>query len=284
MVSQPFHNSRADLPAGTLVSGRYRLQRELGRGRATVTYQALDIRHGTPVAVRVALLGTQEQARLRREVMAAWEIAHDQVVRVHGLFEEEQRSFVVMDLIAGQDLGTRVGSQGPLSAEEAAAIGRGVALALRAAHRRGILHRQVAPGNILIGPQTRAYLSDFGSAGVGVPPDSLRDFQAPEVTAGQAADVRSDLYSLGLCLYFALTGKLPARQHPDRPPMPAADGHHPSKSVASVPAWLDEAVAAATAALPADRYPSAGRLAEVLIPRAPDPDFRPSTARISLRA
>ena len=167
--------------------------------------------------------------------------------------------------------------------DEAAAIGRGVALALRAAHRRGILHRHVSPGNILIGPETRGHLSDFGSAGLGAARDSGRDFQAPEVTAGQAADVRADLYSLGMCLYYGLTGRLPARRDPSRPPLPAADGQHPARWAPTVPAWLDEAVAASTAALPADRYPSAGRLAEVLTPGGAGTDFSELPAPISLR-
>ncbi len=283
MVSQ-YHNSPAFvLPTGTLLSGRFRLQREIGRGRAATVYLAFDTQRATEVAVRVVRLATQEQARLRREVFAAWDIAHDHVVRVHGCFEEGELSCVVMDHIAGPDLGRRVEQRGPLTSDEAAAVGRGIALALRAAHRRGILHRHVSPGNILIGGETRALLADFGSAGAGAPAASGRDFQAPEVASGQAADARADVYSLGMCLYYGLTGRLPVRQDPSRPPLPAADGHRPAKWVASIPAWLDEAVAVATAALPADRYGSAGRLAEVLTP-GHAPAFSSLPAAISVRA
>ncbi len=284
MVSQTFHSQPVAFATGTLLSGRYRLLREIGRGPAATVYLALDTRQGIEVALRVVRLGAQDQARLRREVFAAWDIEHDHVVRVQGCFEEGEFSCLVLDFIPGPDLGRRVAETGPLSPDEAAAVGRGIGLALRAAHRRGILHRQVTPGNILIAPETRALLADFGAAGLGARRASSRDFAAPEVLSGQPADARSDVYSLGLCLYFALTGRLPARQLPDRPPLPAADGHRPARLVPGLPDWLDEAVAAATAALPADRYPSAGRFAEVLTPVRGSGPFRIDPAPVIVRS
>jgi serine/threonine-protein kinase len=111
----------------------------------------------------------------------------------------------------------------------------------------------------------RARLTDFGCAGYG-PRDArgARDYRAPEVLAGQAADGRADVYGLGLSLYFALTGELPPGQAPERPITAIADGHRPSRLSPTVPAWLDDAIARATAALPADRFSSAGRPAEAL--------------------
>ncbi len=284
MVSQYLHSPAVLLPPGMLLSGRYRLQRELGRGRAAVVYLAHDLSLDAPVAVRVLALTAPEQARHRREVLAAWDIGHDHIVRVHGCFEEGERSFVVMDHIAGPDLGRRVAQGGTLSVDETAAVGRGIALALRAAHRRGILHRHVSPGNILLGPEMRACLGDFGSAGAGAGPETGRDFLAPELVSGQAADTRSDIYSLGLCLYYALTGQLPVRQDPSRPLPPAANGHRPGRLLRAIPEWMDDAIAAATAALPADRYASAGRLAEALTPGAGTQDFSPPRTPISVRA
>jgi serine/threonine protein kinase len=153
--------------------------------------------------------------------------------------------------------------------DEAAAIGRGTALGLQAAHRRGLLHRNVKPGNILIGAEVRARLSDFGISGlIGSDRTNHRkDFLAPEVLAGQPADGRSDLYGLGLSLFFGLTGELPARQAEGHQPQALADGHRPSRLRPTVPPWLDDAIAQATAALPADRFSSAGRFAEALAPR-----------------
>ena len=284
MVSQPFHSQPVAFPNGTLLSGRYRLLREIGRGPAATVYLALDTRQGIEVAVRAVRLGAQDQARLRQEVFAAWDLVHDHIVPVHGCFEEGEFSCLVLEHVPGPDLGRRVTDMGPLSADEAAAVGRGIGLALRAAHRRGRLHRHVTPGNVLIAPETRALLADFGAAGLGAPRGSGQDYAAPEVLAGQPADARSDVYSLGMCLFFGLTGRLPARQLPERPPLPAADGHHPGRLVPTIPDWLDEAVAAATAALPADRYPSAGRFAEVLTPVRGSGPFRIDPAPVIVRS
>ena len=284
MVSQYLHSPAVLLPPGMLLSGRYRLQRELGRGRAAVVYLAHDRTLDAPVAVRVSALTAPEQARHRREVLAAWDIAHDHIVRVHGCFEEGERSFVVMDYVAGPDLGRRVAESGPLTVDETAAVGRGIALALRAAHRRGILHRHVSPGNIMLGPETRACLGDFGSAGVGAGPETGRDFLAPEVVSGQAADTRADIYSLGMCLFFALTGRLPERQDAGRPPAPVANGHRPARLLQGIPEWMDAAIAAATAALPADRFASAGRLAEALTPGTGTPDYSPPRTPMTVPA
>jgi serine/threonine-protein kinase len=190
------------------------------------------------------------------------------VVAVRGCFEIEQCVSIVMDYVAGPDLGTRAAA-GVVTPEEAAAIGRGTALGLQAAHRRGLLHRNVKPGNILIGAEVRARLADFGISGLtgGDQPNHRNDYISPEVLAGQPADGRSDLYGLGLSLFFGLTGELPTRQAEGQPPHALADGHRPSRLRPAVPPWLDDAIAKATAALPADRFSSAGRFAEALAPR-----------------
>jgi len=144
-----------------------------------------------------------------------------------------------------------------------------VALALRAAHRTGLLHRHVTPQNILVEPELRARLTDLGCAGIAAhtgdngDPD---DYLAPELTVGHGVDPRSDLYSLGLSLHYALTGRLPERPADARRIPALSDGHRPSRLSAGVPAWLDDAIARATAALPADRFPSATRMLDALTP------------------
>jgi serine/threonine protein kinase len=274
MVSNSNHGSDIGLGLGTLLQGRYRLARELGRGAASVVYQGVDHHQGAEIALKVLALPPAERARVRQEVMSAWDVTHDHIVPLRGWFETGERCCVVMDYVAGPDLATRV-SVAPLTPDEAAAIGRGIALGLQAAHRRGTLHRQVKPTNILIGPEVRARLSDFGCAGFGQDggTPSGEDYLAPEVLAGQPADGRTDLYALGLNLYFGLTGRLPERQV-GRPLQAAADGHRPSRVRPTVPPWLDDAIAKATAALPADRFSSAGRFADALAPgigRAAEP-------------
>lgn len=266
-VSNSNHGPDIGLGLGTLLQGRYRLARELGRGSASVVYQGVDHHQGADIALKVLALPPAERARVRQEVMSAWDVTHDHIVPLRGCFETGERCCVVMDYVAGPDLASRV-SVAPLTPDEAAAIGRGIALGLQAAHRRGTLHRQIKPTNILIGPEVRARLSDFGCAGFGRNRETPNgeDYLAPEVLAGQPADGRTDLYALGLNLYFGLTGRLPERQGPGRPLQAVADGHRPSRVRSTVPPWLDDAIAKATAALPADRFSSAGRLADALAP------------------
>lgn len=269
------------LATGAPLQGRYRLSRELAAGARATVYLADDHHLGDEAAIKVLALPPAERARLRHEVLAAWEVTHDHIVPVRSCFEYGEQCFVAMDYVAGPSLAGRVATA-PLTPDETAAIGRGIALALQAAHRRGILHRHVTPGNILIAPEVRARLADFGSAGFGWGSDHVgkQDFVAPEVLGGQAADPRADLYGLGLCLYMALTGRLPERHSSEGPLRSTADGHRPSRLRPTVPPWLDDAIAQATAALPADRFASAGRLAEAL---APGPT-RPQGSLITVRA
>ena len=258
----------AALRPGLVLQGGYRPTRELGRGPGSIVYHAEDLPRQTEVAIKVIPASAEGRAALRREALKAWELAHEHVVAIRGCFETGQACCIVMDYVAGPDLATRARAA-PLTPDEAAAIGRGTALGLQAAHRRGLLHRNVKPSNILIGSEVRARLTDFGVSGLTgrehAPGRS--DYLAPEVLAGQPADPRSDLYGLGLSLYVGLTGELPPRALPGRPPQPVADGYRPSRLRSAIPDWLDDAVAIATAALPADRFSSAGRLADALTPK-----------------
>lgn len=264
---------------GAPLQGRYRLIRELAARPGASVYLADDHHLGDAAAVKVLSLAPADRARLRHEVLAAWEVAHDHIVLVRGCFEIDDLCFVATEYVSGPSLKDRVASS-PMSPDETAAVGRGIALALQAAHRRGILHRHVRPGNILIAAEVRARLVDFGSAGFGWDPrDPARHhFMAPEVLGGQAPDPRADVYGLGLCLFAALTGRLPDRPTSEGPLPYLADGHRPSRLRPTVPPWLDDAIAQATAALPADRFASAGRLAEALAPghvtSAGVPDYR----------
>jgi serine/threonine-protein kinase len=252
------------LNPGLLLQARYRIIRELGRGPASQVCLAQDHHQGDLVALKAMLLSPRERLRVRRDVMAAWEIDHPHVIPVHGCFEVGDRIVVAMGYVDGPDLESLVRS-GPLSADQAAAIGRGVALGLQAAHRHGVLHHHVTPRNILVGPEVRACLGDFGSSGIS-PGSSASGFGAPEVAGGQRPDGRGDIFGLGMSLFFAVTGRLPERSRPDQAPLAAADGYRPSRLRPTVPAWFDDAIAIATAALPADRFSSPGRLAAALAP------------------
>lgn len=257
-----YHSPLVGLTTGSLLQGRYRLLRETGGSPASAIYLARDVEAGTDVTVKVFSLPEEYRERLRREAAAVRDLEHEHIARLHDFFESGERSILVSDHVGGPDLASHLAAGGPLVAEEVAAIGRGIALALRSAHRRGLLHRGVSPRSILLAPEIRARLIDFGVADV----EGDRDYRAPENLSGQGADGRADLYGLGLTLYFLIVGELPPRQARELPPLPSPDGYRPSTVRPSVPAWLDAAVAQATAALPADRFLSAGRFAEALTP------------------
>jgi serine/threonine protein kinase len=260
------------LTPGLLLQGRYRLQREIGRGPGTAVFEAWDNGENRALALKALVLPESAWQRLHREVELARDVTGHHCVPVFDSFEEQGVAWVVSELVKAPNLSVLLDRGGPLPAEDVAAIGRGVALALRAAHRTGLLHRHVVPPNILIEAELRARLTDLGCAGVAIhatesgDPD---DYLAPELTGGQGVDPRSDLYSLGLSLHYALTGRLPERPTDARRTPALSDGHRPSRLSAGVPDWLDDAIARATAALPADRFPSAGRMLDALTPGGP---------------
>jgi hypothetical protein len=264
-----------------MLRGRYEILREIGRGGYSVVYQARDRDVGGDVAVKLLVpppaTAHLARERLRREVHAVRGLSHANIVAVYDLLDEEPWSFIVMEYVAGSDLHIRVRDRGPLPADEAVRVGRDVAAALGAAHRRGILHRDVKPQNILLDAEGRARLTDFGSArldgqigitGTGSLAGTLA-YAAPEVLAGRRGDARADVYALGLTLYHALTGELPGRPSAHLPPPPVPEGYRPAPLAAGCPPWLDAVVARATAASAEGRYPTAAALDEALAAAAP---------------
>ncbi|OLT36300.1 hypothetical protein BJF79_06745 [Actinomadura sp. CNU-125] len=203
----------------TVIAGRYRLVRELGRGGMGRVWEAADEVLRRRVAVKEVVfpadLDAGERARLCRravrEARAAGMLDHASIIAVHDVLVEDDRPWIVMELVDGRSLREAM----PVEPREAARIGASVLDALRAAHRAGVLHRDVTPGNVLLAADGRVVLSDFGIADLDGDPALTRTgtvlgspgYIAPERLDGRDVDGRSDLFSLGATLYAAVEGR-----------------------------------------------------------------------------
>jgi eukaryotic-like serine/threonine-protein kinase len=210
---------------GTLVAERYRLREVVGRGGMGVVWLATDELLRRDVAVKEivwpAQLGEAERddlcERAMREARTAARLNHPNVIRVFDVVEDDGRPWIVMQFIRYLSLRDVVREQGPLTPRRVARIGLGILDALQAAHAAGVLHRDVKPGNVLLGPDDEVVLTDFGmavadgstaltAAGklIGSPA-----YMAPERARGEPATRAADMWSLGATLYTAVEGRPP---------------------------------------------------------------------------
>lgn len=272
------------------LAGEYSIQRELGRGGMGIVYLARDVQLDRDVAIKVlpAQVAEQPEARARflREARTAAGLSHPHVVPIHRVGEAGGFVFFVMSYVEGETLGQRLRDLGPLAPGDAAKVLREVAWALAYAHGRGVVHRDVKPDNILLEAATgRAMVTDFGIAqaegapGLSTDPGKVMGtahFMSPEQAASGPVDGRSDLYSLGVVGYLAVSGRFPfeaeglaallLRQATEAAPSVrnAAPG---------LPSALTEAIDRCLALDPDDRYPDGEALAAAL---APPPEVRPA--------
>ncbi|GGL08282.1 hypothetical protein Sme01_68050 [Sphaerisporangium melleum] len=210
---------------GLIVAGRYRLVEPLGQGGMGVVWRAVDELLRREVAVK-ELLGAAELTRPQRELFttrifrearAAGRLSHPGVATVYDVFEEGGCPWIVMRLVPSRTLGAIVREDGPLPPRRVAEIGLQILAALEAAHGAGVLHRDVKPDNVLIGADGNAVLTDFGIATLEEDAPVTRTgalvgtpaFVAPERALGGRAERASDLWSLGVTLYFAVQGESP---------------------------------------------------------------------------
>jgi eukaryotic-like serine/threonine-protein kinase len=203
--------------------GPYRLERELGQGGMGTVYLARDLKHDRPVALKLftsAGLFKIDAERFRREIATAARLQHPHICSVYDSGETREGLWYVMPFIPGESLRDRLRREGRLPVEEALRITREVAQALAYAHREGVVHRDVKPGNILLTDDGVTLLADFGIArsvvhqqaepltqsgsGIGTPA-----YMAPEQAMGQPADARADQYALAATCYEMLTGRPP---------------------------------------------------------------------------
>ncbi|GHF76276.1 hypothetical protein FHX82_002530 [Amycolatopsis bartoniae] len=215
------HTTQATQPAPRLVAGRYALLAELGRGGMGVVWRAEDRVIGRHVAVKELRLpdGAEDTVfgeRVLREVRTGGRLNDPAVVTVFDVVAEHGSTFIVMELVEAPTLSELVRHRGPLPPAQVADLGRQVLTALQAAHAAGIVHRDVKPGNIMVAPNGRVKLTDFGIAQAVDDPRLTTSgmiigspaFMAPERVAGEEAVPASDLWSLGATLFFAAEGTL----------------------------------------------------------------------------
>ncbi|WP_328336675.1 protein kinase [Streptomyces violaceus] len=219
--------------AGRLLAGRYRVAGRLGRGGMGIVWKAVDEVLGREVAVKelrtyTDVAGPELAAlrlRMQREARAAARVRHPGVIAVHDIAEVDGRPLIVMELVDGPSLDDVLRESGTLDPREAAGIGAKVMDALSAAHRAGVLHRDVKPGNILLDRSGRVVLTDFGIATMDDPGDGSAthltrsgelvgslDYLAPERAQGADPGPASDIWALGATLYAAVEGASPFRR------------------------------------------------------------------------
>jgi len=277
---------------GRLYAGRYRVEAFIGSGGMGQVFRVRDLVEERDLALKVlhpvAEVDADRNDRFRREIGILAKITHPAVPRIHGWGTEDEALFFVSELVQGHDLNIDILRRGVWPLADAARLAATVADALDAAHRLGIVHRDVKPNNIMISTDGAVRLLDFGLArGLGMDMTTLTRtgmivgtpaYMSPEQFDGQGVDERSDIYSLGVVLFEMLTGRLPftgqspvtvAMKHKTEPPPP------PRTLRREVPAWLDRLVLKCLEKDPRNRFGSASELAvELRKPRSGGPPRR----------
>ncbi|PRQ11140.1 serine/threonine protein kinase [Corynebacterium sp. 13CS0277] len=261
----------AHLKPGDVLDSRYRIDYPIARGGMSTVYRCIDLRLGRAVAAKVlddAYAHDQLfRTRFRREARSMAQLSHPCLVNVYDTSSTGPDVFLVMELITGGTLRELLAERGPMPPHAATAVLRQALTGLSVAHRAGMIHRDIKPDNVLINSDHQVKLADFGLVrGINradAPEDTIMGtaaYLAPEQVRGEKLTQAADVYAAGVVLFELLTGVTPftgadpkevayARLRQDVPA--------PSTMIEGVPPAFDELVRTATAADPADRYPTA---------------------------
>ena len=282
-------------PDDTLLHGRYRIQRLLGRGGFGFVYQAQDTLLSDEVAIKElipALVGDDVMLkRFLAEAKATMRLTHEHIVRTHNVFQEGDNYYIVMECMSGGSLEDRLREHGPLPVDDVVRIAAEVCEGLNYAHQHGIVHCDLKPGNILFTAGDArsgiglAKVADFGIAHVsdqmlsrswmtpaGFAAGTLA-YMSPEQTDGLRDDPRVDVYAMGAVLYRMLTGRTYLDFDQRETPRAQAENVNricqekpspPSTYHRCIPGWLDEVVLKALSKHPDERYSSAAKLRATL--------------------
>jgi serine/threonine-protein kinase len=269
--------------------GRYRLERELGRGGMATVYLAHDIHHDRPVALKVLhpeLASTVGPERFQREIHLAARLQHPHILPVHDSGETGGHLWFTMPFVDGESLRDRLRRERQLPMDDAIQIANEVARALDCAHGQGVIHRDIKPENILLTRGGEAVVADFGLArAVGADREHLTNtglavgtpaYMSPEQGSGdRELDLRTDLYSLGAVLYEMLAGEPPFTGPTTQAIITRrlTESPRPLRTVRdTVPPGVEAVVMKALARVPADRFTTAGEFAAALARCAAFPD------------
>lgn len=269
----------------TLILGNYRVLEKIGAGGMGVVFRAEHVKLRKPVAVKALFIdGEKNRRALDRffnEVLAVTRLKHPHIVAAVDAGEQPGAGpngapvpYLVMEYVAGQNLEDAVARDGPMKIEQSCLVAHQVADALTEAHRQGLIHRDIKPGNVLVTPDGTAKLLDFGVARLPTPDDRLTKdgarlgtigYMAPEqVRNARSVDARADVFGLGATLFYMLTGR-----DPFEPPIGAAGALHPPSVLeyrSDVPKSLNAVMMKLMALRADDRVPSADAAMRELMP------------------
>jgi serine/threonine protein kinase len=258
--------------------GRFEIIKERGRGGMAIVYKAYDGVLQRTVALKVLLsqLAANEEftRRFQREAITAANLRHPNIVVIYDVGSFQEFQYIVMEYLEGPTLQQEIQQEGALSMERVLSITGQLAEALDYAHRKGLVHRDVKPANVIVGASDHVTLTDFGLVkaakgkitGEGVAIGTLK-YMSPEQAAGKELDARSDVYSLAVIVYEMLSGQAPfsgttpydtlsALLYKPPPPLPPLR--------AGVPQNVEETVIRALAKEPGNRFTTAGKFSKAL--------------------
>jgi serine/threonine protein kinase len=264
-----------------LLNNRYRIEGRIGSGGMAEVYRARDLMLERTVAIKLLREDFSKdppfRERFRQEAKAAANLSHPNIVTIHDFGFDENQIFIVMEYIPGTDLKTILESRGSLKVEEALPLIIQACAGVGYAHRAGLVHCDVKPHNMIVTPDQRLKVTDFGIARAlaSIPPQEVNNvvwgspqYFSPEQAAGHPPSPASDVYSLGVVFYEMLTGRLPfiantvaglSYMHRSVAPTP------PSQLNALIPSVLEQAILKVLSKEPSARYRTADQFGRVLI-------------------